>query len=401
MRRPVLERLFVVHPFRKDVFVKRNLYAMYALAFLQGMVFYAPVATLYRQAQGVSVFQITVMESISLTLGVLLEIPWGAVADKIGYRKTMIVCCWLYFASKIIFWRATGFGGFLLERILLGVILAGISGVDASILYLSCAGENSHRAFGIYSGMGMAGLLSAGVIFALFVRDDYRLAGLLTVFSYGAAAIVSLAITEVDRSAGAAFRPEPFRRTLQQTLRSPALLLFVIAGALLSETHQTVTVFLNQLQYDRCGLSDAAIGAAYIAASMLGLLGVCSAAVTRRMGVRRSVVLSYGLAVGACLTLALTQRAIPSILGILTLRAAHTLFEPLQAELQNRRIRSANRATALSVYAMLADCVAIGLGPVFGVLADACLPAAFGLGGILCAVGLLCIPPRFCAGAER
>ena len=54
--------------------MKRNIYLMYAIAFLQGMVFYGPVATLYRQAQGVSVFQITLIESISLILCILLEI---------------------------------------------------------------------------------------------------------------------------------------------------------------------------------------------------------------------------------------------------------------------------------------------------------------------------------------
>ena len=91
--------------------MKKNLYVMYALALLQGMVFYGPIATLYRQAQGVTVFEITVIESISLALGILLEIPWGMIADKIGYRKTMIFCSSLYFISKIVFWQATGFGG--------------------------------------------------------------------------------------------------------------------------------------------------------------------------------------------------------------------------------------------------------------------------------------------------
>lgn len=66
--------------------MKKNLY-VYSLALLQGMVFYGPIATLYRQAQGVTVFEITVIESISLALGILLEIPWGMIADKIGYRK--------------------------------------------------------------------------------------------------------------------------------------------------------------------------------------------------------------------------------------------------------------------------------------------------------------------------
>lgn len=48
--------------------MKRNIYLMYAIAFLQGMVFYGPVATLYRQSYGVSVFQITLIEGISLML---------------------------------------------------------------------------------------------------------------------------------------------------------------------------------------------------------------------------------------------------------------------------------------------------------------------------------------------
>ena len=117
--------------------MKKSIYLMYAIALLQGMVFYGPVATLYRQAQGISVFQITLIESISLALCIALEIPWGFVADKIGYRRTMVFCSGLYFVSKIVFWKATGFGGFLLERVMLSVVLAGLSGVDFSIIYLS------------------------------------------------------------------------------------------------------------------------------------------------------------------------------------------------------------------------------------------------------------------------
>ena len=51
--------------------MKKNLYVMYAMALLQGMVFYGPIATLYRQAQGVTVFEITLIESISLALGMI------------------------------------------------------------------------------------------------------------------------------------------------------------------------------------------------------------------------------------------------------------------------------------------------------------------------------------------
>ena len=92
---------------------------MYAVGLTQGMVFYGPVATLYRQAQGVTVFEITLIESISMLLCILLEISWGMVADRIGYKKTMVLSNLIFFASKLIFWQATSFAGFLAERILL------------------------------------------------------------------------------------------------------------------------------------------------------------------------------------------------------------------------------------------------------------------------------------------
>ena len=37
---------------------RRNIALFYAVFFLQGMVFYSPVATLYRQASGLSLLQI-------------------------------------------------------------------------------------------------------------------------------------------------------------------------------------------------------------------------------------------------------------------------------------------------------------------------------------------------------
>ena len=295
--------------------MKRNIYLMYAMTFLQGMVFYGAIATLYRQAQGVTIFQITLIESISYALTIALEVPWGMVADRIGYKRTLVVCCWLYFLSKIIFWQASDFGGFLAERVLLSVVIAGLSGVDTSVLYLCAGPENSQHVFGVYNSLGMAGLLTASAVYTLFIGENYRLAGLLTVFSYGAAALLSLALTEVHPAPEKAEAREPFGATLRATLAAPGLLVFLIAVGLLTEVHQTVTVFLNQLQYERCGMGSTAIGAVYIAATLLGLCGVWSAAVTRRTGSRRAAVLFCLAPALACGLLAFTDRALLSVGG--------------------------------------------------------------------------------------
>lgn len=280
-------------------------------------------------------------------------------------------------------------GGFLAERIMLSVVLAGYSGVDSSIIYLSCEGTDSQKAFGLYSSMSMAGLLIAAAVFSVFVGDDYWLAGLLTVISYGLAMVLSFGLTEVHQTGVAETEAVSFRVSFRQIYSSRTLLLFLVGVALLSEAHQTITVFLNQLQYERCGLSNSLIGLVYIVATLLGLMGAYSSAFTKRVGVHRSFTLFCVLAAFSCLVLGSTTLALPSIISVLILRLSNTLFQPLLTDLQNRQITSSNRATALSVCSMLVDAIAIGTNLVFGALSDWNLSAAFYFGSSICTVGLL------------
>lgn len=74
--------------------------------------------------------------------------------------------------------------------------------------------------------------------------------------------------------------------------------------------------------------------------------------------------------------------------SILLLRLSNTLFQPFQAEMQNRQIQTENRATALSVNAMLMDCVAVGSNLVFGALSEYSLTVAFVFGGVLSGAAL-------------
>ena len=160
---------------------------------------------------------------------------------------------------------------------------------------------------------------------------------------------------------------------------------------LLTEVHQTVTVFLNQLQYERCGMTSTAIGAVYIAATLLGLCGVWSAALTRRTGPKRAVGLFCLAPALACVVLTVTDRALLSVGSIWLLQVSDSLFQPFQVQLQNRQVQTRNRATALSIHAMIVDVVAIGSNLLFGALAQWDLRLAFVFGAVACltALGLL------------
>lgn len=375
--------------------LKRNIYLLYAIACLQGMVFYGPIATLYREARGISLLEIGLIESVSLALCLLLELPWGVLADQIGYRRTLLVCNGLYLLSKVVFWQAESFGGFLAERILLSVVLAGISGVDTAVLYLSCEGQDSQRAFGIYEGCQTAGLLTAAFVYAAVIGDHYEAAAVLTVAAYGLAAGLTLLLREVRRPRAACRTGcAPEFAAIASVLKKPKMLLFLVGAALFNETHQVVTVFLNQPQYVRAGMSSRLIGYVYIAVTVAGLCGVFSARLTRRVGEKNLLRSGCLMGAGACLLLAMTQNAAVSVLGVLALRISFSLLQPLQLEIRSRQVSGEKRATALSVQSVVMSGAAVGINILFGALAERTLPVAFGFGAILCVLGAALMCPE-------
>lgn len=61
---------------------------------------------------------------------------------------------------------------FLVERLMLSVVMSGLSGCDSAFLYVSAGKEDAPRVFGIYSAMGTAGLLAASrSVFAFPARQ--------------------------------------------------------------------------------------------------------------------------------------------------------------------------------------------------------------------------------------
>lgn len=373
----------------------RNIRLCYAIALLQGFLFYAPISTLYRQANGVTIFQITLIESISLTVSLAMELPWGWIADRIGYRNTLVICHFLYFISKIVFWQADGFAWFLAERLLLSVVLSGLSGCDSAFLFLSmggkdCPAEESRRVFGLWEALNTAGLVLACAAFSLFIRDDYRLSALLSVGSYGAAFLLSLFLRPVPPESAV---PRPKARELAGLLlRDRRFLLFLLGAALLAESRQTITVFLNQLQYLRGGIPPAAMGVCAILVTLAGLPAARSHRLAARFGERGSAVLLFSAAGLACALMACVVQPVLSVVCMMLLSTAGAVFVPLRTDIQNRHISVANRAMVLSVHSFVMNLTAVGTNLAFGALSERSVVPALLLGAGFCFAGLfLCL----------
>ena len=333
-------------------------------------------------------------ESLSFFLCFALEIPWGILADRIGYRITLSLCCFFYFISKIIFWKAWSFQDFLLERIFLSIAVSGLSGVDIALLYLYAPEGKSQKVFGLYEGLGTGGLLTASICFSLFLKNNWRRAALLTAAAYGIAFVLALFLLEEKPERLKVSLTKTEKRTLKLSRSflftfNPSFFLFLFGAGLLGETRQYIAVFLNQPQYIACGLSAGSIALLYILTLIAGMTGPWSDFLTKKLGIPLFSACCFLCPALLCFVLAHTRSPLLSAICILGIQGFVSLFLPLQSELQNQEISAAHRAAALSLQAMFLELTSAALELIFGSMAQKSLRLSFSAGGFFCGAGFL------------
>lgn len=370
---------------------QRNIPLMYAIAFFQGIVLYASISALYRQARGLTLAQYAVIDGFSYLFQLAFEIPFGMLADRIGYKKTLVCSNALYLISKIIFWQAFGFGSFLLERLFFSMALAGLSGLDVSILYLSCGKEDSQKIFGRYHACETAGMLTGCFLFTLFLSNNYSATAFGTVISYGIAFFLSFFVVDVKEA-----QPKEHLPSLKRlaeigkiTLQDRKFLLFILGEAMVSYATWAVRVFLIQNKYISLGLTTRHIGWIEILFSALALTSVYSAALTRKLGFRRFMVAGMGTVVLCALVIGATGSPVLAVVCSAAVEISATMLSPLINDLYSKRVTVSDRATQLSVYAMMAEIFSFGFSFLLSVVTEYNYFAAFVFCAILALTGIV------------
>ena len=362
---------------------KANVYIMYIIVFLQGFVFYGPIATLYRQNRNLSLSNMFLIESISWILMIIFEIPWGWFADKFGYKKTLIISNFIFFISKIVFYKANSFGMFFIERVLLAVSLAGISGCDIALIYSSVKQEESEKVFGIYNAFSTGGYLIASIIFSILVKQSMDSTAFWTIIPYAVAAVLTLFIKEVNVQQNE--KPK-FKQSLLIAFKNKSIIILVISFALISEVVQVVGVFLNQSQYVRCGISIKYFGVLAVVMQIVRLSSIKAYKVSIKLGSNRSIQILYMIITICCTMLIFTSSATLTILSIIVICGSAAIISPIVLDIENRNISTASRATLLSVFAMFGDLTAAGANVIIGKTADISTSSAF----ITCVIMCIC-----------
>lgn len=147
------------------------------VCFLNGLVFFAPVALLVRTQAGVSEHTFFLLQALLSGVIFLGEIPTGFITDKIGYRKSLILAQVLLLGARSLLLAAfvsQSLVIFVVEAVVEGIAICFTSGTGSAYLY-DLYGETGYLAKTAHAGnLGTAGFIISTIAYA----GIYRVSGI-------------------------------------------------------------------------------------------------------------------------------------------------------------------------------------------------------------------------------
>ena len=224
------------------------------VCFLNGLVFFAPVALLVRTQAGVSEHVFFILQALLSGVIFLGEIPTGFITDKIGYRKSLILAQVLLLGARSLLLAAfvsRSLALFVVEAVVEGIAACFTSGTGSAYLY-DLYGENGYLVKTAHAeNFGTAGFIISTVAYA----GIYKISGMeglliTTVVMDIIAVVCSFFLRSESSKAVIADRKEV---QILAIFKNKKAFLFVISLAIFSIAWLLIN-FFYVVKLENCGL---------------------------------------------------------------------------------------------------------------------------------------------------
>jgi MFS family permease len=378
-----------------------NIWRLFAVQALLMFILWVPIWVIFLQRKGLSLTQVGLLEGVAWTITAFLEVPTGAIADRWGRKASIAVGASLYGLAMFLILAEALSPAFLLGYALWNSSTAFVSGADSALLYDSLKADGraaeAAKQSGRYAAINQASQGIASLIGAAIATIDINLCFAICGFLGLAAAGVVLTIHEPPRSTEDG-EYLGYWRNLKTAVRIAARRPVVRALVLLNATILTVPLVvyyvLLQPYSVGVGLPLAALGIVVIAVQLSTVVASWLAYRTAgRFELTSVVAVALAVLIAATAILAALP-SIPSLALMLAVALVPALLTPLLSARLNDLIPSGQRATILSLGALLFELgLAIAM-PLLLAFADGFgAPAAIGLSSAVFA--LTAVPLMF------
>ena len=389
-------------PVRAAPSYRGNIWRLFAVQALLMFILWVPIWVVFLQRKGLSLTQVGLLEGVAWTLTALLEVPTGAIADRWGRKASIGVGASLYGLAMFLILAEALSPAFLLGYALWNSSTAFVSGADSALLYDSLKADGraaeAAKQSGRYAAINQASQGIASLFGAAIATIDINLCFSICGFLALAAAALVLTIHEPPRTTEDGQEYLGYWRNLKTAIRIAARRPVVRALVLLSATIATVPLVvyyvLLQPYSIGVGLPLAALGIVVIGVQLSTVVASWLAHRTEDHLQLASVVAVALVVFIAATALLAALPSIPSLALMLAVALVPALLSPLLSARLNHLIPSGQRATILSLGALLFELGLAIVMPLMLAFADRFgAPAAIGLSSVL--FGVTAVPLMF------
>ncbi|MFN0094973.1 MAG: MFS transporter [Dehalococcoidia bacterium] len=355
-----------------------NIWKFTLFRFLVNFQLWMPIWVLYLTDQrGLSLTQVTALDTAFWLFLVAMEVPTGAVADRYGRKVSLLTGAVANTVAVFVFGIADNYPVLLASYMAWGVAWTLFSGADAAFFYdsLKAIGKEHdyQRLFGrvfAFQSLGVLLSLPAGS----FIADQTSLATPV-VLSAGLMALAALTafwfrepprLEAGHRQLGYLEGPKQAARII---FGSPVLKYFMILAASIVATTMCIDI-LKQPFLDSHGVDVGDLWIWLIPGTLVGMGASLNAhKLIARFG-SQAVVIAVPMVVLFALGLLGTFDSLGAWALVPVVAGASSFTYPLVSGYLNSRIPSSQRATILSMYQLLFALIVAGLEPLAGWIAD-------------------------------
>jgi MFS family permease len=349
-----------------------------ALSALHFALFPIPIITLFWTEQiGMSLADVMTLQAAFSVAVVLWEFPSGYLADRVGYRMSLLVGGVAWVAGWLAYAWATSFATVLMAEVILGMGAAFTSGADRALLWISLEGTGRAREYTRWEGRLRAAAQTSeavtsavgGWLYTLRPRLPFWLQ--IPVATLGFALIVAL--RDAPPRPGATQHRSHLQRAWQVvrfTLRRGGRLRVTMTLSVALGLASFVMVWLIQPYMKTRGIPPSWFGPVWAGAHVwLAAVSLASTRVVDALGVR-------GTLLGCCLLVPLGYLGLAAttaawgVLFYLALMTLRGLQGPILARVMQEDAPPDDRASVLSLNALLFRLTFAIAGPPIGVLVD-------------------------------
>lgn len=354
--------------------LEANIWKIYAFKIIYGFFISVPIIVLFWKNNGLSMFEIMLLQSLFGFTVILLEVPSGYFADKYGRRKTLILAGIFSTLGIGAYSLGYNFPQFVIGETLWAFGVSLISGANSAIFYdtlVELESEDSYKElWGKASSYYMFSAATASVIGGLIAGYQLRWALYAQIPVFALMIPIAYSMKEPEHHREVKGEEEKtMRKVVEEVLRRPKLRNLIFYGAVIYASLQTAFMFY-QPYFKLTGLQVAKFGFIFAGFNVVSAISSKYAhSIEEKIGKKYSLILLAALVVSSLLFMG----RFVTFLGIAFIglqQFARGFSKPVISDYINKIIGSEDRSTILSTYSLIGKLFMSLSTPVFGYISD-------------------------------